>query len=305
MSTATLFTTAGQRDPFGYWHDAVCCNYTALSTQRLRDDAFMGEIRVTGLTPRASLSVITASPQIVRRTRADIAARPSESVFVNVQLSGRSAVSQRGIEARVPSGSFVVLDARQTFAMRFDDTFRQACLHLPADALDRQGVRLPDILGRVVSGRSRAGAAVLREARALLSGGADDAAMDGLVGLIAASVAEARADIVADQHLALIRAHVADRSDDPDLSPALVARRFCISTRHLHKLFARGGESFGRFLLRTRLARARARLADEPDRPLADIALACGFGSASHFARSFHAAFGVTAREMRRMRQRP
>jgi AraC-like DNA-binding protein len=56
------------------------------------------------------------------------------------------------------------------------------------------------------------------------------------------------------------------------------------------------------FLTERRLQAARHLLAD-PDRPLTDIALACGFSHQSHFGNAFKRAFGLTPAQYRRLRQ--
>jgi AraC-like DNA-binding protein len=42
------------------------------------------------------------------------------------------------------------------------------------------------------------------------------------------------------------------------MTPAQLAKHFCISSRHLHKLFARSGDTAGRHILHKRLAWARS-----------------------------------------------
>ena len=56
------------------------------------------------------------------------------------------------------------------------------------------------------------------------------------------------------------------------------------------------------FLTERRLQAARHLLAD-PDRPLTDIALACGFSHQSHFGNAFKRTFGLTPAQYRRLRQ--
>ena len=61
-------------------------------------------------------------------------------------------------------------------------------------------------------------------------------------------------------------------------------------------------ESFGvpphQYLLARRLTRARDLLRNSP-LPLGDVALACGFASASHFANRFKQSLGCTPGEYR------
>jgi transcriptional regulator GlxA family with amidase domain len=76
-----------------------------------------------------------------------------------------------------------------------------------------------------------------------------------------------------------------------------------ISVRQLERLFALhlGGTIDAQYR-QIRLDRARVLLAQTAV-PVLEIALMCGFGSASHFSRSYKAAFGTPPRAERRSRQ--
>jgi len=84
---------------------------------------------------------------------------------------------------------------------------------------------------------------------------------------------------------------------DPSLSPAKVAAANGLSVRQLHRLFRESGRSFGQHLRQRRLERCRDDLADPRLRalPVTEIAYRWGFNCSSHFARSFRAAFGLSA----------
>ncbi|MEP6942144.1 MAG: GlxA family transcriptional regulator [Betaproteobacteria bacterium] len=70
-------------------------------------------------------------------------------------------------------------------------------------------------------------------------------------------------------------------ADDVELSP-----------RQLERLFVRYlGSSPSRYYLKVRLDRARAMLL-QTTKPILDVAVACGFASASHFSRCYRAAYG-------------
>lgn len=67
------------------------------------------------------------------------------------------------------------------------------------------------------------------------------------------------------------------------------------SPYHFHRIFrAMTGETLGGFIARVRLEHAGSRLVAQPDRPVVDIALECGFASASSFSRAFREAYGTT-----------
>lgn len=298
-----VFDTTGHQDPFGYWHDTICNNFTSLSPKRLGEGAFFGTIATTQTIGDSNMSAIRSRPQIVRRTPQDIRSSPSDTVFVNFQLAGSSTVSQRGIEARVPAGSVVLLDARRPFSMTFARPFQQACLHLPTRAITDQGSHCAEILGRVLSSKSTKSPALLREMRVMLAGQATTDTVRSIVSLLLAGIVETGASRLADQHLKLIRTFVRRHARDPDLSPQMVADHFRISVRHLHKLFARSDQSFGQYLLASRL-RAAEYLIRTSSIPIAHISATTGFKSHSHFSRAFRAKFGTTARVLRQTTNR-
>ena len=72
-----------------------------------------------------------------------------------------------------------------------------------------------------------------------------------------------------------------------------------ISPRQLERLFqAHLGSTIGEHYLRVRLDRAQA-LLRQTTMPVLDVAVACGFVSASHFSRSYRARFGFSPRAER------
>ena len=81
-----------------------------------------------------------------------------------------------------------------------------------------------------------------------------------------------------------------DLAVEADLSPYHLARMFKLSF----------GMPPHKYLMQRRVERAKALLA-ETDRTLADIALACGFSSQSHFSNCFKSATGVTPRGFRNL----
>lgn len=104
--------------------------------------------------------------------------------------------------------------------------------------------------------------------------------------------------------LASIREYLEQNLGDATLGPEVVASRFGISTRYLHKLHADQGQSFSRWLLQRRLERCRRDLDEvaQSQRSIAQIALDNGFNDLTHFGRCFRAAYGLTPREWRRYR---
>lgn len=300
---AKVWSAAGEGDAFVRWREVVCQIYTRLSPERIGDDPFAGEIRLFPLGERGSVSRITASPQFVGRGRREIAAAPCDAVFVNLQIAGEGALRQGEREARLVPGEFALLDARRPFAMRFRGPFRQLCLHLPMASFSAHALE-PSVVAARPMGRSSAyGAAFVDHMTALFAPGRGEAASaalgEHLAHLLGLAYAGAGQEALADRHLATLQRFVAAQCTDSALTPAAVAAHFRMSKRHLHKLFARSGESFGRYLLRCRLDRSRAAILGRGDRSILEIALSAGFQDASHFARTFRRRFGIAPSRMR------
>jgi transcriptional regulator GlxA family with amidase domain len=94
-------------------------------------------------------------------------------------------------------------------------------------------------------------------------------------------------------HLARAIQLMADTIEAP-LSPAEIAQEVGISTRQLERIFGRHLNcSPKKYSVDMRLQKARHLLL-QTEKPVTEIALACGFSSSTHFARVFRAQFGIT-----------
>lgn len=122
-----------------------------------------------------------------------------------------------------------------------------------------------------------------------------------LLGLCFDAGPDGRAAGVGAARLALVKADMARRFDQPGLTLEDVARRRGVSARYVQQLFAAEGTSFSDHLRDLRCERART-LIDDPAqlaRSIADIAFEAGFSDLSSFNRAFRRRFGMTPREMR------
>ncbi len=89
------------------------------------------------------------------------------------------------------------------------------------------------------------------------------------------------------------------------LSLVEIAREVGVSPRQLERLFRRYLDSTpARWYRRMRLTRAR-QLLIETQMPVTWIAVACGFGSTSHFSKNYRQFFGVCPREERQRHRAP
>ncbi|WP_448639214.1 helix-turn-helix domain-containing protein [Geodermatophilus sp. URMC 63] len=110
----------------------------------------------------------------------------------------------------------------------------------------------------------------------------------------------------AAEQLRRIHGWVAGHLGDPGLDPAAVARAHHLSTRHLHRLFARQGTTVARHIRRERLERCRRELADpRGTAPVFAIARRWGFPDAAGLSRAFRQAYGTSPSEYRRWARQP
>ena len=78
-----------------------------------------------------------------------------------------------------------------------------------------------------------------------------------------------------------------------------VAALLGVSVRQIHLLFEPTGENFSRTLTSLRFAEAHRQLRQDPTRPVADIAFACGFESLATFYHVFRRAYGLSPGDVR------
>lgn len=104
--------------------------------------------------------------------------------------------------------------------------------------------------------------------------------------------------------LARAKAFIDHHIEDRDLSPEMIARGIFVSKRYLHIIFQEEETSVTRYVMRRRLELGRERLLSRrfAHVTVRELAERLGFKDASHFARSFKSAYGVTPSRFRRER---
>lgn len=261
----------------------------------------------------AALVEMHASSYKVKRTEADVARAPSDSLCIYQQLDGAGWFHAGGAEFVVSAGSLATShsDLSYTTEPTTEAGFHLRLVKIPFARCRALVERERDLSARplqIVSGFTTLFAANFESFVAqapLLSGAGAEAAVQTLaqLALVARGMAEPQnepsREAIRSGLLHNARQSVEINIDRSDLSPALVAGLLGISVRQLHLLFEPTGTSFARYVLARRLENARLLLAQSPNRPVTDIAYGCGFDSLSTFYRSFRRAFGVSPAEFR------
>jgi AraC family transcriptional regulator, positive regulator of tynA and feaB len=293
---------------FGSWADDLAAAFVQLEPRKIAEHLFQGTISRADAAP-IQISRVTATRHRVLRLRSHIARSSDDLCFVNLQLGGVGRYTQRGHEQICGPGDLAVADTTEPFEIANGRDFQLFCFAVPRHLLPRNFYERP----RLTLSATEAGRALSRTlasyADLCLSAQApsDIAALSGahIVDLIshATSVfAEGPSERMnAPVLLSMMLDHIDRHSDDPDLSAAILARKFHCSERYVHKLFSETGRSVGEHVNGKRiLVCTRDMLDNHRNRTIADIAFSAGFRDISHFNRLFKRSNGATPREFRR-----
>jgi AraC-like DNA-binding protein len=296
-----------------FWNDAACDSLTHQAAEPLSPRTFSGRLTRADIGDLRFVE-FNSDAAVVRRSRAHIARSSEANYLIRFQLGSESVCSQGGEEVRLRPGDFALCDSGRPYQLSFNDPVSILTLRVTKNALQRY-VGCPESLLHVpVSGSSGPGSLASRVIREIWQS-ADEAMGPGVAPRFASVVLE----LIASAYVGVRSAHV-DRSSltaalrlrildfidqslcDADLSPAMVAQALKISSRHVHRLFAQQDDTVARYILRRRLEKCRAALADPllSGLSLTHISSEYGFRSLPHFSRLFRDQYGMAPRDYRR-----
>jgi AraC-like DNA-binding protein len=296
-----------------YWNDTACQSLTPQTCEPVDPSTFSGQI------VRADIGAVrfvefNSAAAVVRRSRADIARSGEATYLVRFQLGNDSVCTQAGADVHLRPGDFSLCDSGRPYQLSFARPVSILTLRVNRSVLQRYLGSPENLVNVAVSGSSGAGALTSRVVREIWQ--ASDQALGPAVAprlanvvleLIASAYAGMERTTVDRSSLAsVLRLRILDVIEqslsDPDLSPSAVAQALKISSRHVHRLFASDGDTVARYILRRRLEKCRAALADPllETLSLTRISSEYGFRSLPHFSRLFREAFGIAPRDYRR-----
>lgn len=270
----------------------------------------LGYVRISTL--EADAARLSRTADLIAR-----APRTEPQVGVGVQVSGRAVLEQDGRRAEALPGGLMLYDTARPYAVDFPERFRTHLVHLPSRLLGAAERDLRHAAGTAVGPADGCGpvlapflGALAASARSLPAPVGDLLAgrVADLVSAFVAHLAAGRATDEPDgpnEHLVRrVREHIDHRLGDPELTPERIARAHHISVRYLHRLFEHEGVTVSRLIQQRRLE-ACARELGRRGRTaptVSAVAQRWGFVNPAHFSRAFRAAYGVSPREWRSLR---
>jgi AraC-like DNA-binding protein len=244
------------------------------------------------------------------RTPRLIAAGDPEVFWVSCQIAGTSILSLGERRAVLRSGDMVLYDSSHPYSIFSPAAFKMAVFQFPRSLLRFPEALMAELTGARISAADGGAAAVVAPFLRALTDGVTDGTLperrdelgDGVIDLLnAVYAARVRPEHLAPNPgavatLARVKAFIAERLADCDLTPGAIARANHISTRYLYKLFEDEGVGVAEWIRRQRLDRCRRDLRDPAlaSSAVSRVALGWGFRNAQHFSRAFRAAYGLS-----------
>jgi AraC-like DNA-binding protein len=258
-------------------------------------------------------STIDSNVTVVRRTPNDSRDILPPSIFLGLQRTGATLVSQGGRSAMLRPGRMVFWETTNPYTLTEEAGIRQHYFRVSTDALGLPQDAIRAVTAQAVTPENPIADVALAYFRRLAS--RPDAFAGGNRAAVSApSIELIRALItthLGELHLAKdplhatlrlrILEYVVAHLGEPTLDAAQIASAHHISVRHLYKILADGEISLGAWMREQRLERCRRQLADPRVRAttIAAVARQWGYTDPSTFGRHFRAAYGVTPNQWR------
>lgn len=299
-------TIAGTANHLGVWRDLIREHFVALEIEADGEGPFRGNVRTTPIGHLKVASVDCRTAQDCTRTPG--LARRDDQVYLQVGLltQGAAVLRQDGREAALRPGAFALYETDRPFFWRLRDDWELLVFTWPREAVAVDAAQSRRLTARALDGGSGLGGIVGRMLRDLVAAPPELSRAGGIrladeVAELVTTVATERvsgdhpAAPTADDLVARIEAYIAEHLGDPDLCPDRIAAAQFLSTRHLHRLFARSGSTVTSHIRGKRLEQCRRDLLDPRHcRSITEIARRWGFTDAATFSRAFRGAYRLT-----------
>lgn len=291
------------------WVDLIWDRFAPHEIAPRDGDEMRGSVRTRRLGHLQASTVVSA-PQTFIRTKSLVSRESSPLFVLGLVEKGVGYLNQDGRECTVANGDFTLYDTSRPYTWRFDGDFRFRVYTWPLASVPLGGAESQRVTAITVpraQGIGRLVAPIFVQVtceESDLSATGSTRMADELAGLAITSALEAAEEepTVNDDTLRTIQVYVEERLSDPGLNAEQIASAFFMSTRTLHRLFARRGLTVSGWIKTRRLERCRhaLRAAPRSEQPIREIAARHGLLNPSYFSREFAQQYGESPREFRR-----
>lgn len=301
-------------DRVDYWREMILRLFADVEISALPNPAFHGRVR-SQKCDLLRVSEVGASAQSVNRRHLQPRCREEDKYFAVLMLEGRECLEQGSNRARIGPGELAIYDATRPHQLSFEGDWRQIIVSVPRASLNQlvvdmdsrtaQRICLDTPMGRVLRSFLETTTAQVGQFTAQEMARLSESATH-LIAMTLGNLQPLDPEHSRTQALTLtrIKLYINDNLREPNLSAQQVAQATGFSTRYIGKLFEREGSSLMRYVLRRRLERCAAELANPLNaaQRISEIAFGWGFNDLSHFSRVFRECHGVSPREWREVK---
>jgi AraC-like DNA-binding protein len=296
---------------FAFYREALAKVYMHWSPELPAGEEFHARVE-TGFVENGSITRHRCTPHVTSRTPADITKSTGEATYLVMMLSGGAEWIQAGRSTLTMQGDIVVIDAAQPAKaiMTPSSPFDALVITIPRGDFD-PACRGSDGLVNALLQRNRT---PLRKCMHIIADRMISASPEELTSLYNATVSllpleagcfevQEKPESGETQHY-LLRAildHIDQNISGAELSPKIVAEKFGISTRYVHKLFIAAGVTFCSYTTARRLEYIGRDLLSPACRQqaISSVAYRWGFNDLSSFNRAFRGRYGCTPSQFR------
>ena len=292
---------------FSYWREVVCHSVLNVSIET-KPEKFSARITGRNFGDLRFVKFDCTGHELVRTTQ-QVERMPEDYYVFTLHRGGTSRFSQNGRTISLETNEIAIVDAQSPFRIVYPENASRSAVVIPRAMIGRRAPWLRSGNYRKIAADSpfadlaRRHILELTAPDSTLSDNATSLLTDNLCNLIALASAPdiAPGKLQPELQLEALLAYCRQNLHDTDLSPKRVADHFGISLRTLHLRFKKLVQTFGHWVLDSRLDACRAALRDENQKALniSEIAYRWGFNDLSYFNKAFRARFERTPREWR------
>lgn len=247
------------------------------------------------------LHSFSINKHIVDRTQVS-SASASPKLFFTVVVSGRATFwSSDRMEIAEP-GDVLVYDPDDPFFIAFHDGTRELLFEIDQDQLPGDGVIDTTLLRKLHAEELKKSGLATQDFQQIFAGlgmsAGQSRGVQQAAGRSMSILARSAVNAVTAGYFTDARDVIASNIANPDLNIDFVAGILNVSSRHLSRSFKKQGLTFTKFVTHERVNRA-ADLLRQTNLSVTNIAIACGFRSASQFSRTFAAVKGQSPSDYR------
>ncbi|GAB7003318.1 helix-turn-helix domain-containing protein [Nocardioides sp. AN3] len=249
--------------------------------------------------------------QAMHRTAPMVASHPTDDMFVGLVVEGSLLTVQDGRTAVANPGEFTLVDSTRPYSSILTKTARVIDFAWPRHHFGLSEGESLDLTARTIGRDSPIGRVLapmlidLYEMDEALSKAGAIRLQSNIADLIVTAVLELSRPGVADersrrQYDEMVR-YVDRNLEDPELSADSIAAAFFVSTRTVHRLFARFGSSAAAVIRDRRLEACRQMMLSPAHRgqSISYLVSQFGFSSLQVFSRMFTAKYGSAPKRYR------